>query len=185
MILPIPAAPPTWASPWRRTANGPTTRTSAPLQVRICRSERRRAIYRSLYWNPLRADALPAGVDLSVFDMGVNAGIWGSARLLQRALGFTGEEVDGCVGPETLGAAAKCDPRTLVNDLAERQAAYYRSLSDFPTFGRGWLNRTEARRSAALAMIGDATPPTRPSLTGSQNSTCVYLCILTSPRCGI
>jgi lysozyme family protein len=30
-----------------------------------------RAIYRSLYWNPLRADALPAGVDLSVFGMGV------------------------------------------------------------------------------------------------------------------
>src|SRR5436190_14767157 len=116
-----------------------------------------RAIYHSLYWNPLRADALPAGVDLSVFDMGVNAGIWGSARLLQRALGFTGEEVDGCVGPETLGAAAKSDPRTLVNDLAERQAAYYRSLSDFPTFGTGWLNRTAARRSAALAMIGDAT----------------------------
>jgi lysozyme family protein len=41
----------------------------------------------------MRADALPAGVDLSVFDMGVNAGIWRSARLLQRALGFTGEEV--------------------------------------------------------------------------------------------
>ena len=128
------------------------------LQVEDLSERTARAIYRSLYWNPLRADALPAGVDLSVFDMGVNAGIWGSARLLQRALGFTGEEVDGCVGPETLGAAAKCDPRTLVNDLAERQAAYYRSLSDFPTFGRGWLNRTEARRSSALAMIEDATP---------------------------
>ncbi len=73
-----------------------------------------------------------------------------------RTLGFTGEEVDGCIGPETLGAAAKCDPRALVNDLADRQAAYYRSLSDFPTFGTGWLNRTEARRNAALAMIADS-----------------------------
>jgi len=115
-----------------------------------------RAIYRSLYWNPLRADALPAGVDLSVFDMGVNAGIWRSARLLQRALGFTGEEVDGCVGPETLAAAAKCNARSLVDDLAERQAAYYRGLADFQTFGTGWLNRTEARRRAALAMIRDS-----------------------------
>ena len=42
-----------------------------------------------------------------------------------RELDLTGEEVDGCIGPETLGAAAKCDPRTLLNDLAERQAAYY------------------------------------------------------------
>jgi lysozyme family protein len=115
-----------------------------------------KAIYRSLYWNPLRADALPAGVDLSVFDMGVNAGIWGSARLLQRAIGFTGEAVDGCVGPETLEAAAKCDPRTLVDDLAQRQDAYYRSLSDFPSFGTAWLARTERRRNAALAMIAEA-----------------------------
>jgi len=114
------------------------------------------AIYRSLYWNPLRADALPAGVDLMVFDMGVNAGIWRSARLLQRAIGFAGDQVDGCIGPETLSATAKCDRRTLVGDLADRQADYYRSLDDFETFGAGWLNRTEARRAAALAMIENA-----------------------------
>ena len=125
-----------------------------PIQVQDMTERTARAIYRTLYWNPLRADALPAGVDLSVFDMGVNAGIWWSARLLQRALGFTGEEVDGCIGPETLGAAAKCNARTLVNDLADRQSAYYRPLPDFPTFGTGWLNRTEARRRAALAMVG-------------------------------
>jgi lysozyme family protein len=69
-------------------------------------------------------------------------------------MGFTGDEVDGCIGSETLNAAAKCDPRSLVEDLAERQTTYYQSLSDFPTFGAGWLNRTEARRRAALAMIG-------------------------------
>ena len=129
-----------------------------PAQVQDMTERTARAIYRSLYWNPLRADALPAGVDLSVFDMGVNAGIWGSARLLQRAIGFTGDEVDGCIGPETLGAAATCDPRSLVNDLAGRQAAYYRSLAEFPTFGAGWLNRTDARRRAALAMIADSEP---------------------------
>jgi lysozyme family protein len=138
-----------------------------PTQVQNMTKRTARAIYRSLYWNPLRADALPTGVDLSVFDMGVNAGIWGSARLLQRALGFIGEEVDGCIGPETLLAAAKSNPRSLVNDLADRQAAYYRSLADFPTFGTGWLSRTKARCEAALAMIvaepegtDDVTPST-------------------------
>jgi Glycosyl hydrolase 108 len=50
-----------------------------PAEVRDMTLRIARAIYRSLYWNPLRADALPAGVDLSVFDMGVNAGIWRSA----------------------------------------------------------------------------------------------------------
>ena len=47
-----------------------------------------------------------------------------------------------CIGPETLDAAAKCDPRTLGTDLAERQAAYYRSLADFAIFGTGCLDRT-------------------------------------------
>lgn len=126
------------------------------VQVQDMTERTAKAIYRSLYWNPLRADALPAGVDLSVFDMGVNAGNWRSARLLQRALGFTGDEVDGCIGPETLGAAAKFDPRALVNDLTERQAQFYRSLNDFDTFGAGWLNRTRARQRAALTMIEEA-----------------------------
>ena len=126
------------------------------VQVQDMTERTAKAIYRSLYWNPLRADALPAGVDLSVFDMGVNAGNWRSARLLQRALGFAGDEVDGCIGPETLGAAAKFDARTLVNDLTERQAQFYRSLDDFDTFGAGWLNRTRARQRAALAMIDEA-----------------------------
>jgi lysozyme family protein len=124
-----------------------------PPQVEDMTQRTAAAIYHVMYWNPLRADALPAGVDLSVFDFGVNAGIWRSARLLQQSLGFSGDAVDGCVGPETLAAAAKADPRLVIEDLAERQAAYYRGLGDFAIFGRGWLARTDARRAAALAMV--------------------------------
>ncbi|HTV44899.1 MAG TPA: glycosyl hydrolase 108 family protein [Stellaceae bacterium] len=124
-----------------------------PTQIRDMTEQTARAIYRSLYWNPLRADALPPGVDLSVFDMGVNAGIWRSARLLQRALGFSGSALDGSIGPETLRAVSRFEARRLIDDLAARQADYYRSLNDYDSFGAGWLNRTEARRLAALAMI--------------------------------
>jgi lysozyme family protein len=115
------------------------------------------AIYRSLYWNPLRADALPPGADLSVFDTGVNAGISRSARLLQQALGFTGDQVDASIGPETLAAANRFDARTLVINLADRQTSYYVSLVNFRIFGTGWLRRTRARSDAALAMIQSET----------------------------
>jgi lysozyme family protein len=112
------------------------------LQVEDMTLKTASAIYRSLYWNPLRADALPPGVDLSVFDMGVNAGIGRSARLLQQALGFTGDQLDGSIGPETLAAANRFDAGTLVNNLADRQTSYYVSVPI----------------SASLALAGSAAP---------------------------
>jgi lysozyme family protein len=89
--------------------------------------------------------------------MGINAGIPRSTTLLQEALGFTGDGVDGAIGPETLAAADRFDARTLVNDLADRQTAYYRTLADFPIFGTGWFCRTKARRDAALATTQNET----------------------------
>jgi lysozyme family protein len=112
------------------------------------------AIYGALYWNAIRGDSLPAGVDLSVFDFGVNAGTCCSSRLLQSALGFDEAEEDGCIGKLTLAAVLKSEPARLVDSLAERQAAYYRALPEFGRFGDGWLARTERRRVAAHAMIG-------------------------------
>ena len=41
----------------------------------------------------------------------------------------------------------------MIGGLAEHQAAYYRGLPEFGRFGRGWLDRTERRRQAALAML--------------------------------
>ena len=58
-------------------------------------------IYQKNYWNRVRGDDLPAGLDLCVFDFGVNAGTGRSAKFLQRLVGTT---VDGGIGPATLRA---------------------------------------------------------------------------------
>jgi lysozyme family protein len=58
-------------------------------------------IYRVRYWNVLKCDELPAGVDLVVFDFGVDAGPSESAKVLQRAVGA---EADGSIGPATMAA---------------------------------------------------------------------------------
>ena len=70
------------------------------------------SIYGALYWNALRAGPLPAGIDLSVFDFGANAGARRSAELLQEALGAA---VDGCrrrSAPPSMAASgpARCAP---------------------------------------------------------------------------
>ncbi len=110
------------------------------------------AIYSTNFWNATRADAMPPGVDLMLFDEAVNTGCSRSVRILQTALGFQSQQIDGCVGPATIQAARQSDSRHLVGAVHDRQAAYYRGLSTFARFGAGWLRRAAQRQNAALAM---------------------------------
>ena len=111
-------------------------------------------IYGAGYWNPVRADALPDGIDLLVFDFAVTSGTMHSARELQAALRMDSVEIDGSIGPDTLSAVRKADVRSVIATLATRQGAFYRALPTFHIFGEGWLGRNERRRIKALAMAG-------------------------------
>lgn len=121
--------------------------------VRSLTEEEAREIYRARYWNPLRCDSLPAGIDLMVFDFGVNAGPGAAARMLQRAVGV---RADGAIGPMTLAAARAADPVACIDRMARLREDHYRALATFPRFGRGWLRRTEAVRRAAQALAAQA-----------------------------
>jgi lysozyme family protein len=111
------------------------------------------AIYHANYWNRLRCDALPAGIDLMVFDHGVNTGTGRAGRMLQQAAGMTGADVDGAIGPRTLAAVARADPAALIADLGSRQRAYYQSLPGFVRYGNGWMARLGRRQTRATAMV--------------------------------
>lgn len=104
------------------------------------------AIYRSLYWNAVHADALPAGVDLVVFDTAVNSGTGRAAKLLQGAVDVT---VDGAIGPQTIRAAQTHAAADTIDRLCASREAFYRSLPTFGHFGAGWLARLKAVRALA------------------------------------
>ena len=110
------------------------------------------AIYQAEYWNRMRCDALPPGVDLMVFDHGVNAGPARSVKLLQESLRFDQVWQDGACGPRTLAAAAGFEPIALIARLSRLQAASYCALSGFRAFGSGWLTRQNRRKAQARAM---------------------------------
>lgn len=107
-------------------------------------------IYRAQYWNAAKAGAMPAGVDLALFDFAVNSGPDRAARVLQAALRVA---ADGEIGPVTLAAAEAADPKRLVNDLCDRRLGFLRRLASFSVFGRGWTRRVAAIRTAALADV--------------------------------
>ncbi|SRR6266446_975007 len=114
-------------------------------------------IYRLRYWFAVDADALlPDGVDCSVFDMGVNAGPLLSIELMQTCLGVT---ADGIIGIHTIKALSAMEPAILIRRLYTQQNIYYRRLSNFKYFGKGWLNRSAARLNASLALLAVAPWP--------------------------
>jgi len=111
-------------------------------------------IYEKSYWNRIKGDDLPAGLDLCVFDFGVNAGTGRAAKYLQTLVGTT---ADGGIGPNTI----KCVNEYVeehgleetIKSYQESRQGYYESLSTFETFGRGWTRRVEETTELALGMV--------------------------------
>ena len=105
----------------------------------------------------MRGWALWPGLDLMVFDAAVNCGVGTSVKQLQRRLRVV---PDGTLGPVTAAAATKCsvkDRRWLLAMLNADQAAAYRAMRGFPTFGDGWLLRCDRRYAAAMQLFNAPT----------------------------
>ena len=86
------------------------------------------AIYRAKYWNAQRCDQLPAGVDYSIFDYGVNSGTGRSGKVLRRVLGLS--DKTSLVNDEVLRAVAKRDPKALVAAINDERLAFLKHLED-------------------------------------------------------
>jgi lysozyme family protein len=106
-------------------------------------------IYRTAYWNRMQCGALPAGLDLEVFDFGVNSGPAESVKTLQRLVGVT---QDGSVGPITLAAVGQFNVGDLIGRFAQARLAFYQSLN-MPEFEQGWATRVAQIQTAAATMF--------------------------------
>jgi lysozyme family protein len=106
-------------------------------------------LYKAQYWDRIRGDGLPAGVDYVCFDAAVNSGVVRSAKFLQAALGVP---TDGVIGPATLAAAEARNPRELVTDLCDRRSAFLQALPTWSVFGKGWSRRVDEVEKKAFEM---------------------------------
>jgi lysozyme family protein len=117
------------------------------------------AVYRSLYWDRCNADALPAGLDLGLFDYAVNSGPDRAIKALQGELKVV---ADGFVGPLTLNALKTriglVGVAGLITALCDGRLSFLQRLAISATFGAGWSRRVAEIRAAALAMAGVAAP---------------------------
>ncbi len=130
------------------------------VDLRNLRQSDLERVYRLFYWDAVRADHLPSGMDYAVFDFAVNSGPARAAKHLQKVIGV---EQDGDIGPQTLAAVAKADPQDVVNAICDSRLRFMRGLTKlWPTFGKGWSRRVAEVRAVGLAMAENGPPMEQP-----------------------
>lgn len=122
--------------------------------VRRMPKEEAAAIYRSLYWAPLRCDDLPPPLALLAFDAAVNCGPARAATWLQRAVGAT---PDGKVGPATIQrvgyAIAQQGGAAVMAEMLALRIKHHADLPTWTTFGLGWSRRLAALPFQAMQLM--------------------------------
>jgi lysozyme family protein len=108
-------------------------------------------LYKARYWDKCRCDDLPHGVDFAVFDLAINSGTGRASKFLQGACGVA---ADGAIGPATLAAVAKMNPRELASIICERRLEFLQALPTWETFGKGWGRRVAETEEVAFKMVG-------------------------------
>ena len=125
-------------------------RGSDEAEMRGLTPEKVEPMYKKKFWDAVRGDELPMGLDYLMFDFAVNAGAGRAIKTLQSSVGVT---PDGGFGPMTMAAVQAVDPYELIERFSQAKEDFYRSLNTFPTFGKGWLNRVADVKVKASAML--------------------------------
>lgn len=107
-------------------------------------------LYKRKYWDKIKGDELPDGIDYVVFDAAINSGPGRAVKWLQ---GCVGADMDGALGPKTLALVVAADQKELVEDYAKRRLSFLTDLPTWSTFGKGWGRRVSEVEKTALSML--------------------------------
>lgn len=129
-------------------------RAATVADVRALTKETVKPIYRRNFWDVIRGDELPSGVDYATYDFAVNSGPTRAARYLQSVVGVV---QDGRIGPETIAAVNRYSAEDVVKKLVAKRRGYLMGLRAWRTFGKGWNNRLVSVQTLALKLSPPST----------------------------
>jgi lysozyme family protein len=107
-------------------------------------------LYKAKYWDKIKGDELPNGVDYIVFDAAINSGPGRAAKWLQQTVGAV---PDGAIGAGTLAKVAAMPAADIVEKYQETRLQFLQSLPTWDTFGKGWGRRVAEVEDAAGKML--------------------------------
>jgi lysozyme family protein len=147
--------------PGQQTMKGVTQRTYDAFRaktgqdrqgVRSITKSELETIYRREFWDRVKGDELPAGVDLVTFDTAVNSGPSRAAKLLQQVVGTT---IDGIIGPKTLAAVRAHGPELVIYGLCTERLNFLTRLRTWNVFAKGWQSRVRGVERTALSWASE------------------------------
>jgi len=110
-------------------------------------------LYKKNYWDKIKGDQLPSGVDYAAYDLAVNSGTGRAAKYLQQ---IAGVHADGVIGPQSMEAIQSCNSAETIDALCDMRLDFLKRLPIWPTFGEGWERRVKEVKAIGLQMAKSA-----------------------------
>ena len=123
-------------------------------QMRALTPEMVAPLYKRKYWDAIKGDELPPGIDYAVFDFAVNSGVGRATKNLQTCVGLL---PDGGLGPVTLATVNQYRGpkiKILVGEYCDSRVQFLKTLKTWPIFGKGWERRVNEVKDVSLKMLG-------------------------------
>lgn len=112
--------------------------TITEKEMRSISDELLQQIYKRKYWDAVKGDQLPDGLDALVFDFAVNSGPARAIKELQQCLNVP---VDGILGPVTLKHISTFPLEQIIKEYIQARLDFVKQIKTFNTFGKGWIAR--------------------------------------------
>ncbi len=126
------------------------------------------AIYATKYAAAIRYNDLPAGIDVTMMDYGVNSG---TSRAIRSARAILNVPGNGLMDVALLSAIKKTDPAKFINAMDDERLHFMHGIrggTAWAEFGGGWGRRVADLRAYATHLIaapGTVAEPTAPDLS--------------------
>lgn len=147
-----------------RTYNAWRKKHGKPLMdVRHISDEEVEAIYKQDYWDAVKGDQLPSGIDIVMMDFAVNSG---PSRAIKFAQELVGVKIDGVMGPKTLHALRHTRASKFIKLYCKKRLDWLNGLRTWETFKKGWKRRVKGVEALALSVV-KSTPETQPPKASS------------------
>jgi len=138
--------------PGGETKYGISKRAYPSVDIKNLTKEDAIRIYKRAYWDKVKGDSLPSGIDIVVFDGAINSGVSRSAKWLQKAVGVP---QDGLIGPQTIYATQQLDCEVVIRSILAQRYTFLRSLPTWSRYKNGWTRRLEELKKIALSLKDD------------------------------